>query len=77
MKVGDLVQSKRIVGTPRKAGLVTDIIQKKCWRTHELGPKVSWDQVDPEPHAVVLVGESYLTIPIIDLEVIDDSRYTD
>ncbi len=68
MKVGDLVQGKNINGTPRKAGLIVDVVEKKCWRTHELGNKVDWSRVEPEPHAVVLVGETRLTIPITDLE---------
>ena len=62
MKVGDLV--KRI-GTARfEAGLVTDIVEKKCWRTDVLG------KIDPEPHAVVLIGEKYMTIPMADLELV-------
>ena len=68
MKVGDLVQSKKINGMPRRAGLIIEMIEKKCWRTHELGKKVDWGRVEPEPHAVVLVGETKLTIPLIDLE---------
>jgi len=68
VKVGDLVQSKKINGMPRRAGLIIDIVEKKCWRTHELGRKVDWGRVEPEPHGVVLVGETKLTIPLIDLE---------
>jgi len=72
VKVGDLV--KRISSEGRfEAGLVTDIIQKKCWRTDELGKKVDWNKVEPEPHAVVLIGESYLTIPLTDLQPLDIS----
>ena len=68
MKVGDLV--KRI-GTARfEAGLVTDIVEKKCWRTDVLGKKVDWNKIDTEPHAVVLIGENYMTIPIVDLELV-------
>jgi len=68
VKVGDLVQSKRINGTPHRAGLIVDIVEKKCWRTHELGNKVDWGRIEPEPHAVVLVGQTKLTIPLVDLE---------
>ena len=68
MKVGDLVQSKKINGMPSRAGLIIDMIEKKCWRTHELGRKVDWGKVEPEPPAVVLVGETKLTIPLADLE---------
>ncbi len=72
MKVGDLV--KRINSKNRfEAGLVTDIIQKKCWRTDELGKKVDWNKVEPEPHAVVLIGENYVTIPLTDLQPLDIS----
>ncbi len=70
MKVGDLVKSKTLTGKPRKAGLIVDLVEKKCWRTYEMGKAVDWNKIDPEPHAVVLVGESYLTIPLTDLELI-------
>tara|TARA_A100001011_G_scaffold31785_1_gene30742 strand:+ start:779 stop:1000 length:222 start_codon:yes stop_codon:yes gene_type:complete len=70
VKVGDLVKSKTLTGKPRKAGLIVDLVEKKCWRTYEMGKAVDWNKIDPEPHAVVLVGESYLTIPLTDLELI-------
>ncbi len=73
MKVGDLVKSKAIAGRPRKAGLIVDLIEKKCWRTDVLGNKVNWNMVEPEPHAVILVGDKYLTVPLTDLEPIDVS----
>ena len=72
MKVGDLVKTVRRYGS-MQVGLITDIVEKKCWRTDELGKKVDWNKVEPEPHAVVLNGESYLTIPVADLELIDIS----
>ena len=83
MEVGDLVRhflsgrGHRLVGT--RVGLVVDVIQKKCWRTQELGPKVNWDLVKPETHAVVLYPHNCgaISIPIVDLEVIngkDESR---
>jgi hypothetical protein len=68
MKVGDLVQSKKINGAPRRAGLIVDVVEKKCWRTHILGKKVDWARIEPEPHGVVLVGDTKLTIPLVDLE---------
>ena len=72
MKIGDLV--KRVDNNGQvQAGLITDFVDKKCWRTDELGKKVDWNKVEPEPHAVVLIGESYLTIPITDLQLIDIS----
>lgn len=75
MKIGDLVKLKSMHRrqAPR-AGLIVDLIEKKCWRTGELGNKVDWNKVDPEPHAVVLVNGNKLTIPMIDLEVLDESR---
>ena len=73
MKIGDLVKSKAIQGQPRKAGLVVDLIDKKCWRADVMGKAVDWNKVEPEPHAVILVGDKYLTIPLIDLELIDIS----
>tara|TARA_Y100001963_G_C6568486_1_gene347716 strand:- start:23 stop:244 length:222 start_codon:yes stop_codon:yes gene_type:complete len=72
MKVGDLVKSKAINGQPRKAGLIVDVVQKKCWRTQIRGQKVDWDRIEPEPHAVVLVGGTKLTIPFTDLESLDE-----
>jgi hypothetical protein len=68
MRIGDLVQSKKINGKSRRAGLIIKFVEKKCWRTEELGQKVNWEKIDPEPHAVVLVGETKLTIPLTDLE---------
>jgi|TARA_B100000085_G_C18536501_1_gene510228 hypothetical protein len=69
MKIGDLVKRK-LSGGRIEAGLVTDIVQKKCWRTDELGKAVDWSKIDPEPHAVVLIGEKYMTIPMADLELV-------
>ena len=73
MKVGDLVKSKKIMGQPRRVGLVVDLVNKKCWRTNELGKTVNWNKIEPEPHAVILVGERYFTIPLTDLELLDIS----
>ena len=74
MKVGDLVKSKAINGEPRQAGLILELVEKKCWRTQIRGQKVDWDKIDPEPHAVVLFRETKLTIPITDLELLDEDR---
>ena len=75
MKVGDLVRhtpirnGQKIVGT--KVGLIIEMTEKKCWRTNELGKKVNWDKVDPEPHAVVLYDNTTtIVIPTNALEVI-------
>jgi len=75
MKVGDLVKLKKMHRKQKeRAGLITDFVDKKCWRSHKMGTSVDWGLIDPEPHAVVLIGERYLTIPVIDLEVINESE---
>ena len=68
-----MVKSKKIMGQPRRVGLVVDLVNKKCWRTNELGKTVNWNKIEPEPHAVILVGERYFTIPLTDLELLDIS----
>ena len=70
VKASDLVRAEY----SEALGLVVDVIQKKVWRTHELGRKVNWDLVEPEPHAVVLYShnEGTVDIPIIDLEVVSE-----
>ena len=72
MKVGDLVKLKG-VGDSR-AGLIVGFIDKKCWRTAILGPKVNWAKIEPEPHAVTMFRSDRLEIPIVDLEILDAPR---
>jgi hypothetical protein len=72
MKVGDLVKNK--AAKKAIAGLIVDIVQKKCWRTHILGKSVDWNKIEPEPHAVVLIGEDYRTIPLAELELVSENR---
>jgi len=73
MKIGDIVKlSPMTRRTPQRIGLVVDLVEKKCWRTDTRGNKVDWNKVDPEPHALVLVNGKKLTLPIIDLKVIDE-----
>ena len=75
MKVGDLVKlSPMTRRTPKRIGLIVELIEKKCWRTGELGNKVDWNKVDPEPHAVVLVNGKKLTLPMVDLEAVNEGR---
>ncbi len=75
MKIGDLVKlSPMTRRTPRRIGLIVELIEKKCWRTGELGNKVDWNKVDPEPHAVVLVNGKKLTLPMVDLEAVNEGR---
>ena len=74
MKIGDLVKLSAAHGSSFRAGLIVDLVEKKCWRTDALGSKVNWNKVEPEPHAVVLVNGKKLTLPMINLEAIDESR---
>jgi len=77
MKVGDLVRYKaHDRGATTAPGLVVHMTQKKVWRTHLQGPKVNWAQIDPEPHAGVLYAhnDDTIDIPVIDLEVVNESR---
>ena len=74
MKVGDLVQLSPSHGASFRAGLVVKLIEKKCWRTHILGHKIEWGKIDPEPHAIVLIEGDKRTIPLTDLEVVNESR---
>ena len=69
MEAGDLV---RLKGTSSKLGVALKFIEKKCWRTEELGIKVDWHKIDPEPHAVVLINGDKRAIPVTDLEPIDE-----
>ena len=74
MKIGDLVKLKWASRRPQRAGLVVDLIEKKCWRTDVLGKKIEWGLVEPEPHAIVAVNGRKLTIPLTDLEKINERR---
>jgi len=81
MKVGDIVRLKRSYtrGHPSfrkgtRLGIMVDIIQRKCWRTHEQGKKIDWNVIDPEPHAVVMYADVTMHIPVVDLEVVNESR---
>tara|TARA_R110002074_G_scaffold99899_5_gene215970 strand:- start:648 stop:872 length:225 start_codon:yes stop_codon:yes gene_type:complete len=74
MKVGDLVKLSAVHGASFRAGLIVEFIEKKCWRTDVHGKKIDWNKIDPEPHAVVLIDGDRRTIPLADLEAIDESR---
>ena len=72
VKVGDLVMLN--VGSPsaiKRVGIVMDIIQKKCWRTDNLGKAVNWNEVEPEPHGVVLFDHTIRTIPQANLKAVE------
>lgn len=75
MKIGDLVKLSRDSNlVPVSAGLIIDLVDKKCWRTNAFGKKVDWTKIEPEPHAVVLINGDKRTIPVTDLEPIDEGR---
>ena len=76
MKIGDLVKLSAANGASFRAGLIVDLVEKKCWRTDVLGNKVDWNKVEPEPHAVVLFNGDKRTIPVTDLESLDNSLTT-
>ena len=73
MKIGNLVQLSAAHGTSQVA-LILDLVEKKCWRTDVFGNQIDWDEVEPEPHAVVLINGNKIAFPLTDLEVIDESR---
>ena len=78
MKIGDLVKHRasRTTRPIVSAGIIVDMIEKKVWRTDRLGKKVNWNEVDPEPHAVVLFphNDGTINIPTIELEVVNESQ---
>jgi len=73
MKIGDLVKLSAAHGPCDRVGLIVELIEKKCWRTDVFGSKIDWNEIDPEPHAVVLInGKHSVTLPVIDLQSIDE-----
>jgi len=69
MKVGDLVRWGKRVTT------VVEVYESKCWRTENMGKKVNWGEIDPEPFARIIAGEGQTCgVPQADLEVISESR---
>ena len=72
MKIGDLVKLKSMHRRQQvRTGLIVEIVDKKCWRTSEMGKSVNWNKIEPEPHAVVLVGDKKLTIPVVSLQPLE------
>jgi hypothetical protein len=75
MKVGDIVKVRTVRREEGRrvdlvrVGLVVDIVEKKCWRTHTMGKRIDWNAVKPEPHAVVVVNGDQRTVPVTDLEL--------
>ena len=77
MKVGNLARAVPVdTQDPDKWGLIVDVIQKKCWRTEQLGPMIDWRKVDPEPHAVMLFpwNDGTIEMPFTELEEWYESR---
>ncbi len=77
MKVGDMVRLAIPVSSqkgPVNTGVVLKIFKKKCWRSAELGHKINWDLIEPEPHAEVLILGDILNIPTIELKVVNDKN---
>ena len=72
MKVGDLVKLKAEPGQMNSgsAGVIMRLFKKKCWRTQELGVKVNWDLVDPEPHAEVMINKDLMSFLVTELELV-------
>ena len=69
MQVGDLVSWNG------KTCVITEVYESKLWRTNEMGKKVNWASIEPEPFARILIGSGDTRgVPQTDLEVISESR---
>ena len=71
MKVGDLV-TYDTDNSGKLAGMVVDFIEKKVWDADKLGKAVNWDIAPTLPHAVLLIGEKYITVPTNRLKVLSE-----
>ena len=74
MKVGDLVRLKTVSENqkPTRVGVLIDLIQKKCWpRLMRLGAEITWDDIEPQAHGVVLYDDCSLSIPVGDIEKVE------
>jgi hypothetical protein len=67
MKIGDLVRHQ----SHTTVGVIVSVYNHKIWRTSELGKKVNWNEVDPEPFADVLWDNTIRKIPQADLELVN------
>jgi hypothetical protein len=74
MKVGELVRAFKSSRGAGKIGVVVKLFEKKIWRTDELGKKVNWDVIAPEPVADVMIAGKAVMIPLTDLEIVGESR---
>ena len=72
MKVGDLVKAFQNSRGAGRTGVVVKLFEKKIWRTDELGIKVNWSKIDPEPVADVMIAGRVVGIPLVELELLDE-----
>jgi len=72
MQVGDLVKAFNSSRGTGKMGIVVKLFEKKIWRTDKLGKIVKWAMIDPEPVADVMISERVVTIPLVELELLDE-----
>ena len=68
MKVSDIVKWNG------KTCVITEVYMSKCWRTEDMGKKVNWGEIEPEPFARILWRGHTHGVPQADLEVISESR---
>jgi len=77
MKVGDLVRhcpkhtKKRL--SSESTGVVIEMTEKKVARLTDENKVVNWNEIQPEPHAVVIWGNGKITMPVSELEVVSES----
>ena len=72
MKVGDLVRAFKSSRGAGKMGVVVKLFEKKIWRTEVFGKGVNWNKIDPEPVADVMIAGRVVSIPLTDLELLDE-----
>tara|TARA_A100001011_G_C14195873_1_gene793465 strand:- start:712 stop:948 length:237 start_codon:yes stop_codon:yes gene_type:complete len=77
MKVGDLVRhrpkhAKKLLSS-EPTGVVIEMTEKKVARLTEENKVVNWNEIQPEPHAVVIWGNGKITVPVSELEVVIES----
>jgi len=73
VKVGDLVRASKSSRGAGKTGVVVKLFERKIWRVDELGRKINWKDIDPEPAADVMIAGRVVGIPLTDLELLDES----
>lgn len=63
-----------IVVWNEKVAIITELYESKVWRTAELGKKVHWGAIEPEPFARILVDGVLKGVPLTDLKLINEAR---